>query len=230
MLKKRIRIAASMACADFSNLGKTVKALELAKVDALHFDFCDGHFVPTFLFSCPVLRSIRSLTTLRFDAHLYCEYPSRYLDELLSCGTDLIVIQVESKEDYQDVIRRVRKRGMKAGVGILPETTVPKDIEEIFPDVSLIIANTVGPAYTGQPFDRCGLENMKRLNEILMTGGYEVDIGADGGVSVGTLDVLLGAGANFFVCGTKSIFCPGLDLTQAAEAFRKDVEFKAMRY
>jgi len=222
MGRKRIMMAASMSCADLSNLGKAVKVLEAAKVDALHFDFCDGHFTPTFLFSCPILASIRSLTTLRFDVHLYCEYPSRYLDELVSCGADVVIVQVESKENYQDVIKKIRKKGMKAGVGILPETSIPENIKEVLPEVSLIIANTVGPAYSGQPFDRRGLRNMREVSEIIAKSGYKVNIGADGGVRNETLDVLLDAGANFFVCGSKSIFRDGL-------TFRKEVESRAWK-
>lgn len=224
MDKKRILITASMACADFANLGEAVRALELARVDALHFDFCDGHFAPTFLFSCPILRSIRPLTNLRFDVHLYCEYPSRYLDELASSGADLAVVQVESKEDYRNVINRVREKGMKAGVGILPETPVPHNVKEVLPYVSLVIANTVGPAYAGQRFDVRGLRNIEHLSEIITTHGYGADIGADGGVGIETLDALLGAGANLLICGTRSIFRTDLDLTEAVKSFRKEVE------
>ncbi len=218
-----------MACADFSRLGRVVKILESAKVEALHFDFCDGHFAPTFVFSCSILASVRSLSTRRFDAHLYCEYPSRYMDELADCGTDLVIVQVESKENYQGAIKKIREKGMKAGVGILPDTSIPAGIQEILPEVSLIIANTVGPAYSGQPFDRRGLRNMKQLGEIIGKHGYRTDVGADGGVELETLDTLLDAGANFFICGSKSIFRADLDLVKGVETFRKEVESRARR-
>jgi hypothetical protein len=46
--KKEIKIAASMACADFWRLEEQVKTLEKAKVDILHCDIMDGNFVPNF--------------------------------------------------------------------------------------------------------------------------------------------------------------------------------------
>lgn len=223
MRKRHVRIAASMACADFANLGQVVRDLELAKVDVLHFDFCDGHFAPTFLFCCPILRTLRPLTALRFDAHLYCEYPSRYLEELYDCGANLVIVQVESKENYRDVIKKILRKGMKAGVGILPGSCIPVDIEEILPEVSLIIMNTVGPAYSGQPFDARGLRNMKNLQKIIVTGRYETAIGADGGVTINRIGSFISAGVSLLVCGSKSIFCDDVKLVEAVKSLRNEI-------
>ena len=226
MRKRHVRIAASMACADFVNLGQVVRNLELAKVDILHFDFCDGHFAPTFLFSCPILRALRPLTTSRFDAHLYCDYPSRYLEELYDCGTNLVIVQVESKENYRDVIKKILRKGMKAGVGILPGSYIPVNIEGILPEVSLIIINTVGPAYSGQPFDARGLRNMKNLQKIIAAERYETAIGADGGVTINRIGSFLSAGANLLVCGSKSIFSDNVNLMEAVKIVRNEINSK----
>lgn len=226
MQERCVLIAASVACADFANLGQTVRVLERAVVDVLHFDFCDGHFAPTLLLSPMILRSLRPLTTLRFDVHLYCEYPSRYLDELARSGADLVVIQVESKEDYCHIIRKIRRKGMKAGVGVLPGTAIPNSIEDILADVSLIIANTVGPAYGGQDFDIRGVENMKQLSEMIRARRWKIDIGADGGVGFETLDGLLDAGANLLVCGTTCLFRSDQDIVKGVKTLKKQIESK----
>lgn len=212
-----------MACADLANLGQAVRKLEKAGVDLLHFDFCDGHFAPTFLLSPPILRSIRRLTSLRFDVHLYCDYPSRYVDELAGCGADLVAVHVESKENCRDVVSQIRRKGMKAGLAILPETAVPASIEGVLADVSLVIANTVGPAYPGQEFDRRGLKNIKRMSDIIKTGPWGGDIAADGGVGLKTLDELLNAGANLLIGGTTSIFRPGKDPADGVKSLRKRI-------
>ena len=208
-MDKKILFSASMICADFKNLAKVVKALEKEGLDTLHFDFCDGHFAPTLLFSPIVLKSIRSITNLRFDAHMYCEYPSRYLDELSNAGTDLIIVQVESKEDYREVISKVIKKGMKAGIGILPGSEIPENISDVFPEISLIVANTVGPAYFGQTFDDRGLEHMKEIKKLVLENNYDIEIGADGGVGIQSFERLFKSGANLLICGTTSIFGDG---------------------
>ncbi len=227
MQKRHIQIAASMSCADFLNLGQVVRSLESAKVDVLHFDFCDGHFAPTFIFSGVILRALRRLTALRFDAHLYCEYPSRYLEELHDCGTNLVVVQVESTENYRDVIKKILNKGMKAGIGILPGSSIPANIEEVLPQVSLIIANTVGPAYSGQPFDVRGLRNMRNFDKIIAAKRFEIVIGADGGVTINRIRLFSSAGASLLVCGSRSIFREDVSLVEAVTSFRREVDSRA---
>jgi ribulose-phosphate 3-epimerase len=214
-----------MACADLANLAKVVQTLDTLKtIGALHFDFCDGHFAPTFLFSPMILRSLRPLTTRRFDAHMYCEYPSRYLDELVECGANCVITQVECSEDYEEVVRLVRKKGMEAGIGILPWTEIPPNIEESIPGASILVANTVGPAYAGQRFDNRGLHNIRKLRNICVSHGWAKDIAADGGVNMHTLDSLLDAGANVFVLGSTSVFRGNGDLAESISFFFREIE------
>jgi ribulose-phosphate 3-epimerase len=216
-----------MACADFANLGGVIRTLEnVEALGALHFDFCDGHFAPTFLFSPMILRSLRPLTRLRFDAHMYCQYPSRYLDELAECGANCVIVQVECSEDYKDVVGRVGQKGMDPGIGILPWTEISPDIEEIAPAASIIVANTVGPAYAGQRFDPRGLHNIRKLRNMSVSRGWTIDIAADGGVNIDTIDSLLHAGANFFVLGSSSVFRQGLDLGESISLFYREIEFR----
>ena len=195
-----------MICADFKNLGNTINTLERAGLDTLHFDFCDGKFAPTFLFSPTILKSIRHLTGLRFDAHMYCEYPSIYLEELKQSGVDLVIIQVESKEDYREVILKIIKKGMKAGIGILPGTKIPKNIQKVFNNISIIMINTVGPVYSGQSLDNRGIKNLHEISNLVKKYNYEIDVGVDGNVNINSLEQIFKAGANFLVCGTTSVF------------------------
>ena len=213
-----------MACADFRCLANTIEVLEKADVEVLHFDFCDGHFAPTFLFSPIILKSLRPITSLRFDAHMYCQYPSRYIDELESSGVDIIIVQVEAKEDYRKAIQKICNKGLKAGVGILPESSVPSNITDVLPKVSLIVPNTVAPAYYGQPFNRKGLANMKMISSLIRKYKYDIEIGADGGVGAKTLKDLLESGANLLICGTTSIFGPDKNLNEEIEKIRETAE------
>ncbi len=219
------QIAASMSCANPICIRQDFDRLEQSVVGAYHFDLCDGLFAPTFLLNTAVIRALRPLSGKRFDVHLYCEYPSHYLEELKKSGADIVVVHVESSGDnYLDVIRQIRQMGMQAGVGILPTSPLPEDIDESLELVSLVVTNTVGPAYAGQPFNPKGLRNMKDIREKLNARGLQTEIAADGSVSALRLPAFLEAGCNHFICGTSSIFKPGLDLVDGAAQFKEALE------
>jgi ribulose-phosphate 3-epimerase len=216
-------LSASVACVNPLGYRETVRTLEAHGIDGYHFDFCDGHFAHTLQLSPVLVKALRGLTSRRFDVHLYCTHPSRYIEELEASGADLVVVQAEADEEPGEVVRLIRRRGMKAGLGILPGSAVPENVEEIFPHLQLIIANTVGPAYAGQPFDERGLENLRVLRSLIAARGHYIELGVDGNVSAERLDDMLGAGANHLVCGTSSIFRPGTDAGVELAGFRRQV-------
>lgn len=223
MSSKKIKIAASMACADFKNLEDEIKALEDAEIDLLHFDICDGYFAPTFLFSPVILKSLRPLTKIRFDVHMYCKHPSRYIDELACSGADLVVIHIEIEEDYKEVIKKILDLGLKAGIAILPGSKIPGDISDILTDISLIVTNTVGPAYAGQKFNNAGLVNMKEFDEIIKCTGRDLDIAADGGVNEKSIKAIVNSGANIFILGSTSLFFGSKDYSKKVKLFKNIV-------
>ena len=142
-----------MACANPICISQDFEQLERSVVDTYHFDLCDGVFAPTFVLSPALIKALRPLSKKRFDVHLYCHYPSKYLEELKESGADVVVVQLESQgEDYLEAIQRVRDMGFTAGLGILPTSQVPEDIGIALEMVSLVVVNLVGPAYAGQPF------------------------------------------------------------------------------
>jgi ribulose-phosphate 3-epimerase len=214
-------LSASMSCANALSYSDVMTELERAGIDGYHFDFCDGHFAPTFLLWPGLVRDLRPLTTKRFDVHLYCTHPSRYLDELARAGADLVVVHLEASEDYRDVVRRIRDRGLRAGLAILPGSTVPDELQEVLPQLNLVIANTVGPAYAGQPFDPRGVANAARVRA--MAQNLDLEIAADGNVGPARLPVMLSAGCSHLICGTSSIFKPGHRLDEALAGFRAEV-------
>ena len=65
-----VRIAPSILSADFARLGAEVSAIADAGADFIHIDVMDGHFVPNLTFGPPVIKAIRSTTSLPFDVHL----------------------------------------------------------------------------------------------------------------------------------------------------------------
>lgn len=219
-----ILLSASMACADPLEYRETVGRLDAAGVDALHFDLCDGHFAPTLLLAPGLLRSLRPLTPCRFDAHLYCTHPSRYLAELRQAGADVVVVHMEAGEDAAAVVSQIEAAGMKPGLAVLPTTPVPPALEALLPALALVVVNMVGPAYSGQPFDARGLDNAHTVRTMARRHSLDLEIAADGHVSVEWLPKLLESGCTHLVCGTSSIFRPDQHIGDALVHFRNAVQ------
>ncbi|MEA4907990.1 MAG: hypothetical protein GYA17_05775 [Chloroflexi bacterium] len=216
-------LSASLSCANPICIKEDFERLERSDIDVYHIDLCDGVFAPTFLFNTAAIRALRPLSPRRFDAHLYCHHPSLYVEDLRQSGVDVVIVHVETAgEDYKQTIRMIRDAGMAAGLAILPTTQVPDGLEDVLPLVSIIVANSVGPAFAGQKFNPDGLRNMRTLSTRAQAMGLQPEIAADGSVSSARLPMFLEAGCNHFVCGTSSVFRPG-DMAEHTRKFRADL-------
>jgi pentose-5-phosphate-3-epimerase len=170
-----------------------------------------------------VIKALRRLTKRRLDVHIYGHHPSKYLDELKRSGTDVVIVHVETEgEDYIKTIQEIRRMGMKAGVAILPTSQVPENISQVLPLISVVVANTVGPAYAGQTFNVAGVQNMKKIHDISHDLGLTLEFAADGSVSSERLPLFLEAGANHFILGTSSLFL-GNNLPENARIFQENL-------
>src|SRR5262245_47202017 len=102
-------IAPSMLKCDFANLHREVQLLESAGARVLHLDVMDGHFVPNLSYGPMVIRGLRAVTPLPFDAHLMISDPARYLDDFLDAGCDLLTFHIEAVPEPADLLQRIRE-------------------------------------------------------------------------------------------------------------------------
>jgi ribulose-phosphate 3-epimerase len=89
------KLAASILAADFSRLGEQVAEAEKAGVDRIHADVMDGHFVPNISLGVPVVRSLRTMTSLPLEAHLMISSPDQFLDQFADAGADTLLVHWE---------------------------------------------------------------------------------------------------------------------------------------
>lgn len=194
-------IAPSMLKCDFANLHREVELLESAGAKLLHLDVMDGHFVPNLSYGAPVIKSLRAITDLPFDAHLMISDPGRYLDDFLDAGCDLLTFHIEAVSNPTGLLARIRERGALAGLALNPKTPV----EALLPFVAgcdAVLVMSVEPGFGGQKFMPEALDKLRRLAPVV---GKERLLSVDGGIDLETITATAAAGATEFVCGS-SIF------------------------
>jgi len=217
------KISASMMCANFCHLAEDVASLERGGIDLLHFDVMDAHFVPNLTLSPMIMKALRPLTDVPFDAHLQMTNPQDFIPAFVEAGSNIICLHLESSHSLHRLIHMIRDAGVEAAVAVNPMTPLT-DVEYVLPLVRMVILMTVDPGFAGQHFVPEVLPKIRQLRERVERQGLDLDIAVDGNINETTVPLTKEAGANVFVAGTSSVFRPGADLVETTERFKSVCE------
>ena len=195
------KLAPSILSADFARLGEQVKQAEAAGGDWIHVDVMDGHFVPNITIGPLIVRALRPVTDLPLDVHLMIEQPERYLADFANAGADYLTVHVETCPHLHRTIQQIKELGVKAGVTLNPATPLVS-LEEILPEVDLVLIMSVNPGFGGQSYIPGSTAKIARLRRMLDAIGSPAEIQVDGGVNTTTIAEMVGAGATVLVAGS----------------------------
>jgi ribulose-phosphate 3-epimerase len=174
---------------------------EAAGADYIHVDVMDGHFVPNISIGPVVVSAARRATELPLDVHLMVESPERHLTDFCDAGADHLTVHVEACTHLHRAIHRIKELGCRAGVTLNPSTPI-SSLEEILPDVDLVLVMTVDPGFGGQRFIEGMLSKIRRLRSVLNELGSQAELEVDGGINLETAPRAVEAGADVLVAGT----------------------------
>jgi ribulose-phosphate 3-epimerase len=219
------KLAPSILSADFARLGEQVREAETAGADWIHVDVMDGHFVPNITIGPLVVQALRPVTGLPLDVHLMVEKPELYLADFARAGADRITVHVETCPHLHRTIQQIKELGCKTGVTLNPATPL-SSLEEVLPDVDLVLIMSVNPGFGGQSYIPASSSRISRLRGMLNAIGSPAEIQVDGGINRSTIAEVLRAGATVLVMGS-AVFNDRASITENIRQLR-DLASKAI--
>ncbi len=211
------KIAPSILAADFARLGEEIAAVEAAGADLLHVDVMDGHFVPNLTIGPPVIKAIKAVTKLPLDVHLMVEQPDALLPDFIDAGSDNLTVHVEACRHLHRTIQAIKDAGVRASVVLNPATSLHA-LDEILPEVHMVLLMSVNPGFGGQRFLPATLDKIRALKAQIGGRRLPVTIEVDGGVKADNAAAICAAGADVLVAGTAIFGQP--DYGAAVQALR----------
>ena len=167
----------------------------------------DGHFVPNITMGPGIISALRKTTKLPFDVHLMIENPENYIESFAKAGADIITVHVEATANLRRIVDLIKKCGKKSGVSLNPNTPL-KRIENIVPDIDLLLVMAVNPGFGGQNFMEDILPKISKAGQMLKGLPNKPLLEVDGGVNLKNIKRIVEAGAQVIVAGA-SIFGSG---------------------
>lgn len=216
------KIAPSMMCTDLMNVQRDIAVLEEAGVDYFHIDIMDNHFVPNITLSPDFVKAMKKITRVPLDIHLMVENPETSIPLYAECEKDdILCIHYEATVHAQRALAMVKKMGVKAGIALNPGTPLCM-VEDLLPDLDMILIMTVNPGFAGQALIPAALEKIRRLRGMLADRNLgHIMIEVDGNVSFENAKKMHECGADIYVGGSSSIFERSHSILQNCKKLRE---------
>jgi ribulose-phosphate 3-epimerase len=217
-----IKLAPSILAADAARLGEQVTEAEDAGADRIHVDVMDGHFVPNLTFGPVIVKSLRPITRLPLEVHLMIDDPDRFIEAFAEAGASTLIVHQEGAIHLNRTVQAIKDLGRRAGVAINPATPAVM-LQEILPDLDLILVMTVNPGFGGQSFLAGTLPKIRAVRRMIDSLKISCEVEVDGGIDHETARQVVEAGAEVLVAGS-SIFGSPVGVASAMQQIRDGLQ------
>ena len=217
-----IHLAPSILAANFASLEVDVKRMIQHRVEYLHYDIMDGHFVPNISFGVPVVASISKLFNVIHYVHLMIEKPRDFFDVFIKAGASIITFHYEVGNDVKTMLSWIdylHLHNIKAGISIKPKTPIDV-LEPLIKHVDVCLVMSVEPGFGGQMFLSSALDKIMWLRKKIDETKSKALIEVDGGINAETGKQCRVAGVDILVAGSYLFNHP--QLGQAIQSLRDE--------
>lgn len=177
--------------------------------DYLQVDMMDGRFVPSRSISLEHLADLQP--KLEWEAHIMVLHPEDYLVGLHNAGARRVIFHYEATSSPREVISRMRKLGLGAGLAVNPETPVA-DVLPLADVVDSVLFLSVHPGFYGARFLPEVLDKIKEF----CRARPGVETGIDGGVKEHNITEIARTGVDVIYVGSAILLQP-----DPAQSFRR---------
>jgi ribulose-phosphate 3-epimerase len=149
------------------------------------------------------------------------ESPEDQIAQFAKAGADIITVHIEPCAHIHRVIQMIKATGVKAGISINPATSL-STLDEILPEVDMVLVMTVNPGFGGQTFIENTLDKITRLRAEIDTRKLNIELEVDGGINTKTAPRVVKCGATALVAGA-AIFNAGESIDEAIKKLRQSL-------
>ena len=159
----------------------------------VHVDLMDGVFTSTKNMN-PI--QLWWPEKIEIDIHLMFEQPQEHLETLISLSPKSIILHAEAQGDIARYLEHIKKFGIKAGVALLPETSIESafDCIEIADQVMIFSGNL------GKFGGTADLELLKNI-DLIKAINQVAEISWDGGLNIDNVSQIAAGGVDILVVG-----------------------------
>lgn len=197
-------ISPSIMCCDFSDYDAFIEAFELKKVENIHFDVMDGHYVDNIMLGTNTYKELKKKTNIPIDLHFMCIEPERFIEMFEPEKGDWVSFHPETTNHPHALLMKIKAMGCKAGYAINPGTPISY-IHEVIDLLDYITLMSVNPGFAGQKMVDSHLTKLKEIHQLIAESGRDIDVVVDGNTTPDNGRNMLAHGATGLVVGTSSL-------------------------